>query len=637
MTAKIGHRLKTTARYILIAFAVIFFALIASLLISLPTWRQFSKEALNGKSALETGLDAAKSKYWQDAASSFKNGKENFSGAESSLASLRSTWLPAKMGLGISALNDLGRLVRAGEIACASGQQAANLAGGLDLRAFSEGNFQDLPAEKKAAMLQSLIALEPELNGLKANLSLAAYELNNINRFGVLWPLHNRLLAAQKELAKALNLLEKGTPLIRLLPAFSGYPNPSHYLIMLQNNDELRPTGGFLGSFVRADIENFGEITKLDASDVYHLDMPSIGKVAYQPPLPLANYLKVQGWYLRDANWSPDWPQSAKLIKEMYRKEASAAGLNEPELDGVFAITPEFVADLIRLTGPITVRGETYSPENMQALLQYNVEVAYKDDDISSWDRKEIINDLISILRDKLTALPISRYSELASTLQSSMKSGDLQMYFSLPGMQTTAASLGADGAVKQVSSDYLMVVDANLAAFKSDAVMEKRISYHLEEKYRLESTVKLDYSHTGGFDWRTTRYRSYTRVLVPAGAELIAIDGLKKDETDVSSYEDVSLGKHVIGFFWSIEPGSSRSLSIRYALPNTLKQSLSDTKGYSVLVQRQPGSRIASLNIALDLKQTISTASSGKAEGRTFRWQTNLDTSQSLNIQTKD
>lgn len=643
LKAGLSYLIHVSWRFLLIALIALLLLILLSFAISWRQWQNFSQSALTGKEQLSGALTDLKNKDWLSAQTKLSVAEASFMSAEQAISNLRLSWFPAKVGIGENQLNDLGYLNASALIITRSALQASGLAQGLSATAFiGADNFQNLSSQQKADFLQSLIALEPELNGLKANLDLALLNLNRIHKFGILWPLRGQLQEVKLQLAEGKNLLTESLPIIRLLPAFSGYPQPAHYLIMLQNNDELRPTGGFLGSYVRADIVNFGEVQKLLADDIYHLDMPAIGKTNYTAPAPITKYLKVENWYLRDANWSPDWPQSARQIQEMFKAESAANNQIEPELDGIIAITPDLIANLLRITGPITVRGETYAPENMQVLLQYNVEVAYKDDNISSWDRKDIINELIKELQNKLLNLPLSRYPELIQRLNDSLARGDLLLYFNDPGRQAIAKDLGGSGEIKDVEGDYLMVVDANLAAFKSDAVMKKNISYQLQnDTQNLKAKLRLNYHHGGGFDWRTTRYRSYTRILAPLGSELLAISGLDQKQADITSYDDNSLGKHVFGFFWSIEPGQSASVVLDYKLPSKLAQQLYTNNVYSLYVQRQPGSRIENLSLALDMGREIVSAQNSQAQNGEIKktsayWTLDLNNSRSIQILTK-
>ena len=47
------------------------------------------------------------------------------------------------------------------------------------------------------------------------------------------------------ELARTLVYIDE---LLTLYPNFAGFKEPKTYLVLLQNSNELRPTGGFIGS-----------------------------------------------------------------------------------------------------------------------------------------------------------------------------------------------------------------------------------------------------------------------------------------------------------------------------------------------------------------------------------------------------
>jgi hypothetical protein len=238
--------------------------------------------------------------------------------------------------------------------------------------------------------------------------------------------------------------------------------------------------------------------------------------------------------------------------------------------------------------GDIEFEGEVYTPDNIQKLLQYQVEVGYIDQDISSWDRKNIMNDLAHILKERLKSLSLSQLPELLKIINQAIVRKDLLIYYTNPSLQTIVSNMKADGSVVKSDKDYLMVVDANLAAFKTDAVMQKDWYYNLsntEEGLRVDLTLK--YSHQGDFDWRTTRYRSYTRVLTPSNSEFIGLLGNYQDFK-----QELKYNKKIYGFFISIEPGTSQEYTLSYLLPNSF------VDDYELYLQRQPGSRINSFTI---------------------------------------
>lgn len=124
---------------------------------------------------------------------------------------------------------------------------------------------------------------------------------------------------------------------------------------------------------------------------------------------------------------------------------------------------------------------------------------------------------------------------------------------------------------------------------------MKKGITYNLRnDGSNLNANLSLSYRHEGGFDWRTTRYRSYTRVLAPLGSKLITLKGdanTKVDSDSISSTEDNDLQKTVFGFFFSVEPGTTGVINLEYTLPETINANLK-ARYYDLLVQKQAGRR---------------------------------------------
>jgi len=561
--------------------------------------RAAGEKGLSGKSTITAAIEAVKTQDWETAGNLAAAARTDFGEALASLEATRSNPAIKNFGPIRTQINDLEYLLKTAEILSRSLERAIPIASGLtDISASSgDKNFINLSEAEKGRFLQQLYESEPEINGLKANLDLALLNLSKIHRIGVLWPIYSQISDIKQELTQASELLGQTTPLIKLLPALAGYPNTSRFLILLQNNDELRPTGGFIGVYGILESRN-GEILSIDTDDSYHLDMPASLSPNWQmaAPAPLKKYLEVEKWYFRDSNWSPDWPTAARQINEIYTGEKAAIGTSTAPFTGLVAITPDLIGDLLTLVGPITVKGENYDAGNFQALLQYNVEVAYKDRNISSWDRKDIVDELMNDLQSRLAKLDASQLSGLIKIISNNISKKNIQIYFPNAGWQRLAEEIGMSGEIKNPASDYLMVVDANLGAFKSDAVIKKNISYTLSQNTNgLTALVRLDYVHEGGFDWRTTRYRSYTRVYAPLGSRLISLKGVDEATADISVTDDSSLNKTVFGFFWTIEPGAHANVLLNYNLPDVINVQMK-TGAYELLVQRQAGSRITSL-----------------------------------------
>jgi len=578
------------------------FVIILAILL-LGSYNDLKEAALNGwngKTAINTAVSAISTQNWALVTEQSQLADQYFTAGIDNLLRMQDARFIKNIGLIKTQINDLSYLLKVGEILSSSLNHLSPIIAKLDQVRASVGvaNFNDLPESNKRELLQLIYESEPELNGLKANLDLAILNLDKIHRIGILWPAYERISGIKNEMEQVAILLNKFSPLLKMLPALTGYPDTSHFLLILQNNDELRPSGGFIGVYGLLDLKN-GAIQKLSTSDSYHLDAPASINDNWnlEPPAELKKYLGVKKWYLRDANWSPDWPSSAQQIEKIYRGENLALGNSVPSFTAIIAITPDLVSDLIRLTGPITAGDTTYTADNLQPLLQYNVEIAYKEDNISSWDRKAVINELISELQKKLSSLPSSRWRELFSLVSNNIDVKNIQVYFPQADREILVKRLGAGGEVKDSDGDYLLVVDANLGAFKSDVAVKKNIYYSvIEDSNSLQASLRLSYRHEGAFDWRTTRYRSYTRVYAPLGSKFVSLRGLDESSMDLKVINDTDLNKTVLGFFLSVEPGTDKEIILNYQLPDSLHQLATP---YQLLVQNQAGNRIESLNIS--------------------------------------
>lgn len=610
--------------FLLAAIAVIVIVLIL-LASAYSNLSEAAVQGLAGKKALSASVYASQSQAWDEALRQANEAQTDFSKALAAINASRSNSVIRNINLVRTQINDLEYLLKTAEILTRSLQRIIPIAQELSRIQSGSGrrNFNDLAPADKVKFLQLIYQSEPELNGLRANINIAILNLDKIHKIGILWPLYGQISNIKSELTDVSSLMKTASPLIKLLPALAGYPEASRFLLIMQNSDELRPSGGFIGVYGILEIKD-GEIISLTTDDSYHLDMPASQSAKWnlEPPAELKKYLAVEKWYLRDANWFADWSQSAKKVEEIYSGENAALGQVQAPFTGVIAITPDFVADLIDLVGPITVRDVTYKSDNFQPLLQYNVEVAYKDKNISQWDRKDIVNELMDQLKTKLLTLPAADWKKLFSVTQEKIASKSLQLYLKNSAWENLVQILGADGQIAKAAGDYLMVVDANLGALKSDAVVKKNIAYSLSaDGSGLQATLKLGYSHEGGFDWRTTRYRSYTKVYVPRGSKLVSLQGIDESTRDLSVSDEPYLDKTSFNFFFTVEPGSDKEITLVYRLPDFIKRQF-ESGQYQLLVQKQSGQRNIGLNIKLQPRQ-----------GQKAEWKTELSSDKIFSI----
>lgn len=408
----------------------------------------------------------------------------------------------------------------------------------------------------------------------------------------------SQFINLQEELAKAENVLTKVEPFFDYLPTLFGQDDQQKILFLLQNIHELRPTGGFIGTIGRLNVTD-GVIGRFETEDVYSYDGLILGREQELAPEPLQRYADLQYWYLRDANWSPDFPTSAQKVIDFYEYAT-----NEEGIDTVVAITPFLVQKFLEITGPITVDGIEFTAENLVDALQYRVEQEFWQQGIPLDRRKEIINDLMVALQDRVFTLSFDELLEWVDSTFIALENKEILLYAREPKLQETIFASGWAGQVYDIGSDYLYVVDANLGALKTDRVMTRNREYSIRptQDGRWIANLKLTYTNNGEFDYRTTRYRTYTRVYVPIGSWLINAAG---SEDGISTYAEFN--KTVFAGFYVIEPGETKTITLEYYLPEWLTVQFKDRELYELYYQKQGGvpEQSFSTDLILDRKIT--------------------------------
>ncbi len=572
----------------------------------LPAVKDAYHNATLAKSKLEQSLIAYQNRDLVTAQSDLGEAQSLLERTGTSLKLIRSTpiaWTPYFH----SQLSDLERLV---ELSLRLTTTASTLTdssiGVLSiLPDYSLPNYTKLSPADKRAFWQSVTTAAPELAQAQKDLAAISVELAAIGEpdFFKLAQIDFDIIT--DHLDKFSQTVSSANFYAQTLPRAMGYPEPSRWLIILQNNHELRPTGGFIGSYGVMEINN-GEITKLSTHDSYHLDMPVKDKFKIEPPAPLKKYLGVNYWYFRDANWSPDWPSSAEKIAWFYREENKllASPARPDQFDFIVAVTPDLITDFLDITGPIKVDNRVYTKTNFMELLQSTTEKDYQALGLSSWNRKADIGRISAVMYDKLITSLDSRRPEILTTLQNNLNRKNILVYATNPDLASYLRSSNWDGHISQSKDDYVMVVDANLAALKTDAVINRNLDYQLQETPEgLVAKLTVNYANTGSYTWKTTKYRSYTRVFVPEGSKLRKAAGFFGSEQDLTV--GTELGKTYFGGWLEIEPGKIGHLSFEYLLPDSIWQSVR-AKKYQLTIQKQPGSTVNDLRVNLNFVKSI-------------------------------
>jgi hypothetical protein len=399
------------------------------------------------------------------------------------------------------------------------------------------------------------------------------------------------ILKIKKYLPEVFEKTEKLINYIEVSQKILGHEGLKRYLFIFQNNNEIRATGGFAGSYALIDF-NQGKVVNLEipVGGSYDLEGGEQKNIVAPEPLQLIN----AHWHFWDANWFFDFPTSAEKLIEFYN---SSGG---PTVDGVVAINATFMQDIVGEIGEVKVSGfeQTINGKNFIELLQ-------KEGDEHKFEKEpkkflsaagpEIIKQLINYPENFLKILPI---------LNTGLKQKDLQFYFSSYDLQREVMDLGWSGRILDNSKDYLAVVHTNLGGGKTDQVIDNEIwhSAEIDENGEVVNTVVITRAHNGkrGDKFTGVASNDYLRVYVPLGSKLIRAhgfstmpleafeipeEGYMKDEliaeiegsTEIDGLSGtrifVESDKTVFGNWIHLEPGEVKSVYLKYRLPFVVAQ----------------------------------------------------------------
>jgi hypothetical protein len=435
---------------------------------------------------------------------------------------------------------------------------------------------------------------------------LAGYGYYTIKHIDIADILENDFIQSQLQ----ERVPEQYKSLLEMSPVLLGFEQPKTYVAVFQNDTELRPGGGFIGSYATLRVDK-GNVTVLALEGTETLDRKTPDTWRPKPPAIMTKELGVDRWYFRDSNWDPFFVPNAKRALEFYMAEGGVAGEN---IDGFLAVDTQVLEELIALSGPITVQGITFTKENIVETLEYDVEYGFEKRGISFADRKQIMKPLFDAILKKIGINIITQPEKYIETIEKLIKEKHVAMYSVDEKIQAEMVNIGLSEGEPVISGDYLLWTDANLAALKTDHAMKRHLTYSLHTASGDNSihTAKMTYTHTGVFDWRTSRYRTYARVFVPKGAELKEIiitekNGRTKKISPHTATVEMFDTYQAFAYFFVIEPGDERSLAFKYQISSDMQ--LYQGKSYALTLPKQSGTDAHGLTLDLNFDKNISAA----------------------------
>lgn len=472
------------------------------------------------------------------------------------------------------------------------------------LAALSEGAGKALPLLMEAARREpeALAAAEAAFGR-----ALNAWQAVDVTRLS---PGLARFAPLLDNALGALSMVPDG---LRLLPHLLGADGPKRYLVLAQNSDEMRATGGFISGVGVLEVDG-GEIKNLTFGDSYLVWNDAVPHPI--PPIALETHMWAQLLVFRDANWWADFPTSAQKARDLYEQDAGQTA------DGVIAIDTPALQLLVEAVEPVYLEeyDDTITGENLMTRIQeyWSSPAGEADSDGEKdaqwwWQRKQFMGILAQAVMQRLLGDvgdldPMKLVENLPRLLS------ERHALFYIPEAQAMLRQARWDGAMVSAPGDYLFVVDSNVGFNKVNPLVEQSILYtvrldssqptaELRIRYTHGSQARLDQCvHESRYgetyqDMMDRCYWDYLRVFVPSGAELLQREGL--EDGDLAEPE---AGRAVMDGLLVLPPGETREVVFRYRLPAGVLAG----DVYTLYVQKQSGTWAVPLAVVVEDAQGV-------------------------------
>ena len=398
------------------------------------------------------------------------------------------------------------------------------------------------------------------------------------------------LASARARLRRAAGPLARRVGVAALLASMAG--SSERYLLVIQNQAELRATGGLVGAWGTLQ----GRAGSLRLTHLgTDLELPPGDRAVRASSEFVARYGRfgaTRTW--ANANMSADFPTSARVLLALYEQRSGR------RLDGVVAIDARGLSYLLEAVGPVRSGRETLTADRFvsQALVE-----GYER---SPRRRGEL---LIAAARAGWRALSEpGQVPELGRAVGTAAADGHLRVYARRHGLQRKAIAAGVAGRLERPAGDYLQLVRQNAGANKLDYYASVRLRYDVRLRpdggadatlscrigNRAQPAALPAYVIGPRFGGEPPGLaRSWVSAYSPRGASLMGFTG-PEGRTAESAEE---LGHAVHSWFHPVAPRGRSTARLALRLPRVV-----DARGrYHLLIQRQPSLQMERLTVTVD------------------------------------
>lgn len=469
--------------------------------------------------------------------------------------------------------------------------------------------------DRIAFLTESAEGLIPYLDNLEVKISNIEFNLNEIkpSRYPEKYKnieIRSKIYKGQELITQGKKLVKDGKPLLSKLSWLLGKDSPRQYLIIFQNDGELRPSGGFWTAYSTLTVNN-GKFETGTASNIYDLD----DKIASRVPAPrlIKDYhINVPYLNLRDNNLSPDFPTDAKIFLDEYTRVMRV----KDDFDAVIAIDTNLLVDMVAILGKLDTRVGTFTSEPDERCfgcpsIIYELQwMSGRPRNYIEPNRKDFMNPLMSALLANSMGAEKTKMAALIEAFFKNINQKHVLVYFPDEEMQKIGNLANITGKIFETdkSVDYIHLNDANFASAKSNIFITQKIKHDITIKNGVaEHKISVTYINSapasncnlekGDLCLNAHEYRNLFRFYTPIGSKLIKMTG---SEVETVQYEE--LGKQVFeGFYgnkYALNANSTFKTSVQYTSGATIGST------YTLMLQKQPGTKPVDYQLTVNNKK---------------------------------
>lgn len=472
--------------------------------------------------------------------------------------------------------------------------------------------------DRIAFLTQSIESVLPHLDSIETKISEIDTLINeiNISKYPETYQeynIHQLYNQAREAVSEIKKLVSDGRPILTKSSWLLGKDKPRNYLIIFQNDGELRPSGGFWTAYATIAVSK-GKVIPGPASNIYDLD-DKLSSTVPAPRLLKTYHINVPYLNLRDNNLSPDFPTDAQIFLDTYYKVSG----KKTTFDAVIALDTNVLVDMVAVMGKLDTRVGTFTTEPDKRCdgcpkIIYDLEwISGRPRNYIELNRKDFLAPLMSALLSNAMGAGKDTLPKLGQAFFTNVFEKHIMFYFPDTEMQNAAVLANIAGNITQSPADidYIHLNDANFASAKSNIFITQKIKHEIsvvagkvEHKFAITYTNPSKASNCnlekGDLCLNAPKYRNLFRLYTPIGSKLIKITG---SEVEPVLYEE--LGKQVFeGFYGNKYPlyaESNTKVTIQY------QSSVAPSKNYSLLLQKQPGTKDTPYELFVNGKLTES------------------------------